>query len=60
MSISEALTAGPVLASKIRRTGSALPPIESGRISSLGLPAAIEAQISSMCAPSTLSPEALK
>jgi hypothetical protein len=56
MSISDTQIAGPVLASKIRRTGSALPPIESGKISSLGLFAAIDSLISSMCAPNTLSP----
>ena len=60
MSIIEAPMAGPVFASKISRSGSALPPMESGRISSLGLEAAINSQISSMCAPSTLSPEAPK
>ena len=49
-----ALTAGPGPVSKTSRTGSSLPPIDNGWISSDGLaPAAIEGQISSMWAPST-------
>ena len=41
ISTTEALTAGPVLASNTSRTGSALPPIESGWTSSEGVLAAI-------------------
>ena len=51
MSTSVTLTAGPVAASKTRRQGSALPPMSSGWTSNDGLPAAIEGQTSSMCAP---------
>ena len=59
-STSEALRAGPGRASNTRRTGSALPPMPSGWISSDGWPCAMDEQISSMCAPSTCMPSSLR
>ena len=56
----DAFSAGPVCESNTSRTGSALPPMPSGWISSAGLPTAIEGQISSMCAPSTFMPDAFR
>ena len=44
-------TAGPGAASKTSRTGSSRPPMLSGWISQDGVPAAIDGQTSSMCAP---------
>ncbi len=55
MSTMATFTAGPVPESNTSRQGSDLPPMLSGWISSEGLPAAIDGQISSMCAPSTRS-----
>ena len=48
-------TAGPGAAVNTSRTGSALPPIDSGWISQDRSPCAIDGQTSSMCAPSTLA-----
>ncbi len=55
-STSEALMDAPGLESNTKRTGSALPPMPSGWISTRGCAAAIVGQISSICAPSTLRP----
>ena len=48
-------TAGPGEAVKTSLTGSSCPPIASGWISQDGRPAAIDGQISSMCAPRTFA-----
>jgi hypothetical protein len=56
MSVTQAAIAAPGWASKTSRTGSALPPMDSGWTSSRGFPAAIDGQTSSMCAPRITSP----
>ena len=48
-----ALIAGPVRELNTSRTGSSLPPMDSGWISSEARPSAMEGQTSSMCAPRT-------
>jgi hypothetical protein len=54
MSTTVAFTAGPVVESNTSRTGSSFPPIPRGCTSHDGVSAAMEGQISSMWAPSTL------
>jgi len=53
-STSEALTPSPAAALNTSRAGSSLPPMPSGWISTRGVAAAIDGQISSMCEPSTI------